>query len=222
MPAAKASSAGRLPHALYFQVFGFKPGRGEERRIRIIEAFIDSVATLGLEHTSYETLAKKVRMNRTHVAYYFPNRDELIRTAVRYSISMAQQITISQVERARSWKDRLRIVVSGPFDWLDKNPKHASILLLYCYLCTYDKNYRALQNSIRSMGEQRITSCFPDAVLEGKQDIIGVTRSIQAMTAGALQNYFSADFPSTLLELRDAIVRSSIQLVGALLSSTKP
>lgn len=202
-----------FPHALYFQVFGLKPGRGEDRRIRIIEAFIELLATEGLEKTSFDTLGKKLRMTRTHVAYYFANRDDLIMTAVRYSFSLGQQMMIDQVSTAKTWKERLSIVVSGPFNWLIKYPHHTSMITLHNYMCTYDKKYRELESNILSMGEQRILSCFADRPGLSAREAQRLARSIQALISGAVLNVSVADYSLSMKQFRDVVVETAIDWV---------
>lgn len=202
-----------FPSALYFQIFDLKPGRGEERKIRIIEAFIELLASKGLENTSFDTLGKKVKMTRTHVAYYFANRDELIRTAVRYAVAVGQHITIGHVQEATTWREQLRCVVEGPFEWLEKYPSHASVMALFYYLCTYDPSYRELQNSIRSMGEQRILSCFKASSIPSSEAIL-LARTIQSLMAGTLHNYFASDYPMDLDKLRKHTVKTVMQWVS--------
>lgn len=201
------------PHALYYQIFDIKPGRGEERKLKIIEAFIDCVASRGLDHTSFDTIGKMVRMNRTHVAYYFANRDELVRTAVRYAVAAGQHITIAHVEKANGWRNKLRAVIEGPFEWLDRYPKHAAVMALFYYICTYDASYRDLQNNIRTMGEQRILSCFNFLPAVPDAQARELSRTIQSLMAGTLHNRFASDYPVSLDRLKAITVRTVMELV---------
>lgn len=198
---------------LYFQIFGMKPGRGDEKRIRILEAFIDQLATRGLDNVSFESIAKKVGMIRTHVAYYFANRDEMIKTAIRFSISSSQQEMIGKLELAKGWRERLEIVVTGPFLWLEKKPKHAAIQALYIYLCMFDSRYRELQTSIQKMGEQRIQAAIADVPGMTELQSLRLARLMQATIAGMLQMSFASDYPWDREEVRTNLVRACISWV---------
>ncbi|MBI3295829.1 MAG: TetR/AcrR family transcriptional regulator [Deltaproteobacteria bacterium] len=201
-----------FPHALYHQIFDIKPGRGEARKVKIVEAFIDLVASDGIDHISFETLGKRVKMNRTHVAYYFANRDELIRTAVRYAVAVGQHITIGHTQAATGWREKLECVVEGPFHWMERHPKHASVMGLFYYLCSCDPSYRELQNSIRSMGEARILSCLKGSGLGHKRSV-EVARQIQCLMAGVLNSFFSSDYPVPLAQLRRQTVKAAFDWV---------
>jgi len=206
--------ANEVSPSLYFQIFGLRPGRGEKRRLAIVQAFIDCLATEGLDKTSFDTVGKRIKMTRTHVAYFFPNRDELIRTAIRFVVATGQEYTVSSVEKYQTPEDRLRGVVEGPFIWLEKNPKHASVMLMFQYLATYDSKYQELQIAIQKMGEQRIR-----AVVEQLSDLTPSTtqklaRSVQALLMGTLSYAFTTDYGVPLPKLREQTVRAVMDWVS--------
>lgn len=209
-----------LPNSLYYQIFSMEPGRGEQRKILIVEAFIDCVATIGLENTSFDSLGKKVGMNRTHVAYYFANREELIRTAVRYVVAAGQQVTIAHVEKAVGTKQRLEAIVEGPFEWFKVYPKHSAVMGMFYSQCTHDKALRELNNSIRTMGEQRILTCLVPFLEAGKLsegDSRELARCIQWILAGSLHGLYSTDYPLPLAKVKALAVKASLQLLNSFL-----
>ena len=209
-----------IPASLYYQIFSIEPGRGEQRKIQILEAFIECVATQGLENTSFDSLGKKVGMNRTHVAYYFANREELIRTAVRFVVATGQQGTIAAVDRASGSKAKLQAIIEGPFDWLKQHPKHAAILAMFYSQATYDKALRELNTTIRTMGEQRLYSCLHPYVEAGKlseNDARDLARSIQFIIIGALHALYSTEYPVPNPKAKALAVKSCLQLVNTTL-----
>src|SRR4051812_38892710 len=96
----------KLSGALLYRILDSKPKKSDERRIRILEAVIESIATQGIEETTFESIGKKVKMERAHVNYSFANREELIKGAVKYTVAMGQQRIIEQVAKTAHWKDR--------------------------------------------------------------------------------------------------------------------
>ena len=205
-----------IPHALYYQIFDLKPGKGEERKVRILEAFIKQIATKGLENTSFETLGKAVKMKRTHITYYFQTRDDLIRASVRYAVAVGQRMTIAQAESARGWREKLKAVISGPFEWMAQFPEHASVMEMFYYLCSYDKKYRELQNSIRQMGEDRLVSClepWAEAEKLSLSEVRATARRIQNLIVGAIINFHSSDYPGTLKELKGEVLVTSMKWI---------
>jgi AcrR family transcriptional regulator len=205
-----------LSEAFFFQVFDMRPGKSEKRKIKIIEATIDSIAKVGFDGTTFDAIGKLVGMQRTHVNYYFSSRDELIKTAVRYAVALGQQITIGHVQKAKGWREQLKAVIEGPFEWMQRYPKHAPVMSVFYHLCSYDKDYRALQSLIRSGGEARLLACFDTHVerkLMTKKRALEQARAIQAMMTGNLIYSFTSDIPLTMAQLKAATVKSSLELV---------
>ncbi len=205
-----------LPEAFYFQVFDVRPGKGEKKKLKIIEATIDSIAKVGFDGTTFDSIGKLVGMQRTHVNYYFSSRDELIKTAVRYAVALGQQITIGHVQKAKGWREQLKAVIEGPFEWVERYPKHAAVMSVFYHLCCYDKAYRALQNTIRSGGEARLLACF-DTLIEKKvttkKRALEQARAVQAMMTGNLVYSFTSDIPLSFAQLKAATVKSALELV---------
>ncbi len=204
---------GEFPHALYYQIFGLKPGKGESRKRQIVEAFIECLAKGGLEKTSYEVVAKKVGMKRTHVAYYFENREEMIRATIRYAIAVGQQMIILRAEKAKTMKEKFKVVVEGNFYWLETHPQFVPVLTLFYHLSSCDPSYRTLQTEIRNMGEQRIMTCL--SFVPGMNETIAreKARMIQSLISGALHLYFCSDYPLSFAKLRELTSKTARDLL---------
>ncbi len=214
-------SKSKIPSPLLFQVFDVKPRKSDARKVKIMEAVIECVATKGLEETTFDAIGKMVKMERTHVNYYFANRKELIKTAVRYAIALGQEITIQHVRKANTWRERLTAVIEGPFEWLEVYPKHTSILALFYYLCSYDEEFHALQTMIQTGGEERLASSFQSLVESEKLSAAQATdlaRTIQSLMAGNLHFYYSCEYPLSLKQLKAKTVQISLNLADAALT----
>src|SRR5271155_5202430 len=91
----------------------FKSGftKGEQRKAKIVEATIESIAKAGISHTTFDSIAKIARMNRAHIAYYFPTRDAMVLAAIKLVVMTAQQITIQQIRDAKNPLERLKAMI---------------------------------------------------------------------------------------------------------------
>ena len=67
------------------------PSRSQKKRVEIIHAVIDSVSSVGIHETSADPLGKRLKMSRSHVAYYFPRWEDLIEHSIRYVIGGGQR-----------------------------------------------------------------------------------------------------------------------------------
>ncbi len=205
-----------LTDPLVFQVFHATPSKTEDRKVRIMEAVIDLLATEGFDNTTFESIGKRVKMQRTHVNYYFSSRDELVKTAIRYAVALGQKITISHLQKANTWKEQLTAVVEGPFEWVTQYPKHAAVMALFYQLCSYDQEFRNLQNLIRQGGEDRLVACFLLPIESGKltkKKAIDLARTIQSLMAGTLVHHFSSNYPVPLATLKANTVKTAFDLL---------
>ena len=141
--------------ALY-EMFDFKPRKGDLKKIEILKATIECLGTLGVEKTTYEAIASKIDTRRAHVAYHFKDKHDLFKAAIKYIVANYQQISISNLSEAKSGKDMLYRYVDAVFTWASKYPNEVSVMLLLYYFCTFDNSYKELNDQIRAGGVERI------------------------------------------------------------------
>lgn len=211
-----------ISDALLFRVFDVKPTKSEERKLRILQAAIRSIAERGFEATTFDAIGKMVKMQRTHVNYYFQSRDELLRTAVRYAIALGQQIIIDHVQDAPSWRDRLSRVIEGPFLWIEKYPEHGPVITIFYHRCSSDSKFRAVQNTIRQGGQDRMAACLDGLVDEKKlsrKEATDLARQIQSLVTGMIINHMTSDYPVPIGTLRKTCVKASLQWVEEAIAS---
>jgi AcrR family transcriptional regulator len=141
---------------LYRELLGPKGRRSDVRKLRIIQAVIDSIARGGLANTTFESIGKRVGMRAPHVAYYFTTRDELIEAAVRYVWLTAQEITRGELARATSPREKIEATFAAAFKHLTLHPKHGAVIVVFYHLCTYQETFRALHTALRQIGVERL------------------------------------------------------------------
>lgn len=202
--------------ALLFRVFDVKPTKSEARKLKILQAAIRSIAERGFEATTFDAIGKMVKMQRTHVNYYFQSRDELLRTAVRYAIALGQQIIIDHVNDSPRWRDRLARVVEGPFLWIERYPEHGPVITIFYHRCSADPEFRKVQNEIRQGGQDRMSACLEGLVDEKKltkKQAVDLARQIQSLVTGMIVNHMVSDYPVPIGSLRKAAVRAALAWV---------
>lgn len=207
--------------ALLFRVFDVKPSKSETRKLKILQAAIRSIAERGFEATTFDAIGKMVKMQRTHVNYYFQSRDELLRTAVRYAIALGQQIIIDHVKESTSWRDRLARVVEGPFVWIEKYPEHGPVITIFYHRCSSDPAFRQVQNTIREGGQDRMAACLEELVLAKqltKKRSVELARQIQALVTGMIINHMVSDYPVPIATQRKTAVAAALAWVDEALA----
>lgn len=176
---------------LLYELFEFRPERkGDIKKMEIIKASIDCLATVGLENTTYEAIAKKIGTRRAHIAYHFNNKTDIFNSAIKYILATYQQISIEHINTAKNPKQMIHKYVEAAFEWARKFPNQASVLLLFNYLCSHNKEYLKLNDQVKKKGQKRIhymLQARTDLNLSQKQ-LLSVSSAIQNLTISSIQD----------------------------------
>src|SRR4051812_7506620 len=114
---------------IYAQTFNMQPRKGDLRKFAIIQAAVHCLAEDAMEGGVFDRIGKRLKIRRTLVAYYFKSKDDLLEAAVQYIITTAQQLTIARVQVEKTPEGRLRAMWEAAFDWSEKHPEQARVLM---------------------------------------------------------------------------------------------
>ena len=213
----KKSESAPVINPLYFRLFGATPSRSDIRRAKILESAILCISELGIENTNFETVGKRAGMNRAHVQYYFSDRDDIVKAAIRLTISTAQEITIQTVTKISDPRKRLEALVTAAFDWAQKYPEQIAIIGLIYYYATYQADYRIMHTEIRNVGVQRIAAILKglsDASEKSAAKIADQSLAIHRLITGALVETFTTNQTVNRAEVQREILRQIAVLIG--------
>jgi AcrR family transcriptional regulator len=194
------ANKGPLESALFRTVFDPELTKGQKTKLRIIEAAIECLATLGPEGTNYESIAKRLGLARPHIAYHFKSQAEILHHAFRYITATAQEITIQEVKAAKTNKQQLEAVVRGAFLWAKKYRDQFSVMMLVYFRCTYDEELKKLHTTVRNSGIDRIAAiCDID---------FGLAASIQSIITGNLITHYATQSSLNLNQWEEATLKA--------------
>ncbi len=188
---------------LYFELFKTEPRKGDLRRRKIVLATITCIATNGIEGTTFESIGKLLRLRKSHVAYYFPDKTALVEAAVRLITATAQSITVEHIQKSSAKnipENMLDAFVAGAFDWVKRHPDQVSVMLLFFQYCTHNRKYRNLYTEIRTAGRNRLTE-----IVENER----VASQIQALITGAIVDYATTFSRVPLSQIEKETLESS-------------
>ncbi len=140
-----------------FEAFEFKPRKGDLKKLEIIKAAVDILATKGLDNTTYEAIAQEIGTRRAHIAYHFSDKSDIFFAAVKYILATYQNETALQLKGAESGEEMLKRYVSSTFEWARKNPHQVSVMLLLYYMCTTTERFIELNTEVRLAGKKRLS-----------------------------------------------------------------
>lgn len=171
-----------------FNLFEFKLRKGDLKRMEIIQAAIECLATVGIDNTTYDAVAKKVGTSRAHIAYYFTDKDQIYIAAIKYILASFQQTIVDHISDESTGKELLESYIEAVFLWAKKYPEQLTVMILLYYLCRFRDDMIELNHQIRKGGYERIyyilTSKMPKKISEKKATTIA--RAIINLISGSM------------------------------------
>jgi AcrR family transcriptional regulator len=207
---------------ILLKVMGTETTRSDQRKTEIIQAAIDCIATDGVENASYDAIGKRIGMGRAHVAYYFKDKGELIRTAIHYVLAKGQEFTVQKILGAQTTEERVRAFVEGAFDYAASDKSAMAVYMLYFYYCVVDQEYASEHAVARKMGADRISAVLAsDPRVSAKfkpTEIARIGKTIQLLVTGGVIEFLTASEPrvasaSGVEEIREETVQSALSLL---------
>jgi AcrR family transcriptional regulator len=192
MPKPKPTLKNR---SLFRQITPPELKKGELRKLEIVEATIDCLAKYGWIRTNYETVGQACNMKRPHVAYHYPQWDDLISASMKFVYATGQSIVADYLRDTSGPKEQLRAYLEGTFHWFEAHPKHASAITLLWHLASFDRKFRAISTEMKQLGAERVDAILnPGKPLDKKGERWRIAVAIHGMIVGRCVEVFSTDF----------------------------
>ena len=168
-------------------LFKVGTGKGELKKLEIIKATIECLATLGIDKTTFDSIAKKIGTRKAHIAYYFPNKSDIYVEAIKYIYTFLLNFTENSLKNSTGGIDLFIKYIQASFRWGNLYPNQAKLLTLFYYLCSLDSVYKDLHARIQNNNEGQIGAIIRSELgLEYTEDEL-------KMTARILQHVFNGE-----------------------------
>ncbi len=171
--------------------------KGELRKLQIVEGTVACLARHGLKGTNYETVARACGMVRPHVAYHYPDWDELLLAACRFVYATGQSIVVDYL-RASDIPLDLRRYIEGTFHWIAHHRDHAAVITALWHLATVDEKFRSMSTEVKALGSERVFSLLYSGELKRSGKRWATALSVHALIVGRCVAIMTTD-PSTPL-----------------------
>lgn len=170
---------------MILDLFGYRPGRGEQKKIQILEAVIEILAQEGIQELTFESVGKKVRLGKANVRYHFKTVHEMVEGAFKFITFVAQKLTLEKMERAGTPRAKIEAVVGGAFEWYRNFPMHIPVWGLFCYYSAIDSKLSRLHSVIRAEGRNRLAGILKEADYSDRE-ANDLASEIQSLITGTL------------------------------------
>lgn len=188
---------------IYREIFSSELSKKEKKRLSIIEATIDCLDEGGLPNFSFNSIGKKLNIERSLVAHYFPKKEELLLATVMYVYAQGQRITVKNVEKKKTPLGKVLAIYDSAQEWLESDSRFPSIVTIFYSLTTVDPKFMAIHEEIQSSGLERLTMLL-DLYLtsEGvdKSNLKIIAQSVHSLMLGmTLKAYTTKNNPQRSL-----------------------
>lgn len=122
-----------------------KVGMEPIRRQQLIDATLDSVAELGLQATTINTISKRAGLSAGIISHYFGGKQGLIEATVRYLLTNLKVSLLSKTEPTMCPKERLTAIVEANFSVVQKQTNATKTWLSFWAQSMHDQQMHRLQ-----------------------------------------------------------------------------
>lgn len=123
-----------------------KVGMEPVRREQLIKATIESVAELGLQGTTINSISKKAGLSSGIISHYFGGKQGLIEATVRYLLSSLKVELMAKVNSETPPEQRLMYIVEANFALVQQRKDTTRTWLSFWAQSMHDPELHRLQN----------------------------------------------------------------------------
>jgi len=146
MKSMKRKHTRKAVDPVYFKVFQISPRKGDLQKHAIVQEALKQISSKGLGEVTLRSIGEKLGIQRSHVAYYFKSKSELISAVVQLVIAVGSEIVVSRIKDTGSASEAMESYVDANFEWLRLYPDHAAPLLPRL-LWSFEHNERRVSSS---------------------------------------------------------------------------
>ncbi len=199
------------------QVLEVQPRKGDLRKAEIIKQVVECIGDIGIEETSFESVGKRLKIRRSHVAYYFKDRQDMLMLAVRYIYSVWQQYTVFKIDAISNQADLPLVQAHALIDLAKEYPSHVKVQMWLYYACVHNTELREFLVNAREMGRERMAAILEKQGHKDRESNIRVAMFAQAFVMGTIFEVFStygSQYKSRLEILREPLVDQIRHLIS--------
>jgi AcrR family transcriptional regulator len=182
---------GPITASIMSELFPRSLSKGDQKRVKILNAAIRMYASLSVEDFATEKVARLAKISRPLLQHYYPNKKELFRTAMKLVRAQFQDLAIRHIQSGKEPRERILRYIESTFEWYRISPTHAKSWILFFQACANDKDIKADHTRMTRMGQERIVEMLKNGFDKG--DLVLKAQTIQRLITGALIEIVTED-----------------------------
>jgi AcrR family transcriptional regulator len=196
----------------YQDLFEAGLSKSERTRIVIARAAITNYATVGVEQTNFDRIAKSAGVTRPLVQHYFGTREALFTFVVKYIRADADAFLKSRMKTAKGHGAPLKWAIEAFLDWAKENPAHVKVWLLFQYQASVDADLRELCSETANLIHQAIVGLLVTGGHGDFASLVTSAKMVQHFLTGAIVSRVTEDRPAPEPEFRKELIRKCLEL----------
>lgn len=93
------------------------------RRAQIIDCAIEALAEVGFQNTSLAEIAKRARISKSVILYYFDGKAELLREVMKTVYTRGHEFKFPRIQQSPSYREALRAYIEAEVEFVATNWK---------------------------------------------------------------------------------------------------
>lgn len=176
--------------------------KGQKTKAKILKKAIELMGKTGSFEITFEQLSKSCRVTRPLIHHYYPSQQALFDEAVLFIRKNYQHHVISRMTKAKNPKEKFIAYLESAMDWIDYEPEHMSVWLLYFAAARLRDHERDINTQLVNVGHERIQSLVTeirDSLQKTSEQSFRVSAS---ESARSIQIFLTGTIVSTATETR--------------------
>lgn len=169
---------------------------GKVRRAQIVECVIETITEVGYAQASLGQIAKRAKISKGVISYYFTNKEELLEQVVIDYYIACQSFIWPQIEAQTSPKGMLQTYIESNLKFIDENRKHVFAVI------------EIVSNERTDEGKLRFAAKHDDTIFLPIENILRL-----GMQEGVFREFFAMSSRVMALTIRHAIDGFSLELM---------
>lgn len=169
--------------------------KGLATRDRILEAAALCISTNGVERTSVTLIAKKAKLTRGLITFYFPKKESIFLQVMQKIVeSYYHYLQRQTVSLATAATEQILMSARVNFEFFAAHPAYYKCFMLLYYYASVDPQYRAYNTQLMGVAPRRFASALKNLLPQLSEEAIKLhSESLHSELIAWIQKYHYLD-----------------------------
>jgi AcrR family transcriptional regulator len=182
--------------------------KGEATREKILKSAVREFGAFGLHHATLEAIARKAKVQKPLIVYYFENKNQLLIASIEKVMRGFSEILGSLEHQDLSGLERIQQILDSNLMLAKKEPDSTRLIIMLYSTATWDAEFKELAMRVSEGARNRYLGILKAASREGNMkkdlDLEAASRILHQWIIGAMIDHLQAKgVPEVEKRIRD-------------------